>query len=94
MPTSVDNGQCYKQGQPVKIIKGTYKGKKGVYLRSAGKVSAAVSITGDRIQERTLRLSSFAPIESGAEKKERLMAEILDLRRRLKDLEVEVKELK
>ena len=85
------------KGDKVNIVGGKYKGRKGVFLRKAGLLSAAVSIDGDSVKERTLRLKSIEVNRKGrttnTTTKEDILKEIADLSRRLKDLELKIKYL-
>jgi hypothetical protein len=48
------------KGQRVRIVAGTYKDNgAGTYIEACGKISCRVKVDGDKVQERTLRLSSI-----------------------------------
>ena len=71
---------------------GKYKSnKEGVYLREAGLISAVVKVKDDSRMERTLRLTSIR-LKKDVDK-DRIVNEIADLTRRLRELETKVKEL-
>ena len=89
-----------KTGDRVKIVAGKYKKNgEGVHLRPAGFISAAIKVKDDKKQERTLRLSSIELMEmeprtsASATTREELLEDIADLTKRLKELEVKVKQL-
>jgi SMC interacting uncharacterized protein involved in chromosome segregation len=50
------------KGQRVRIVGGVYsKYRTGTYIEKCGKVSCRVKVDGDKVQERTLRLTSIEP---------------------------------
>ena len=83
----------YKRGDKVKVIKGSYKGKEGVFLRLAGEQSAAIAIKGDSQQERTLRRTSIKLKEVKAPTKAELIQEVREITSRLEELRLMLLEL-
>jgi ribosomal protein L24 len=89
-----------ERGDVVTIIAGNYKGKQGEYRRPAGRLSAAIAIEGDSVQERTLRLTSLKlktpnkkDSNTNTKKKEAIIEEITKLQLRLEELRLQVKDL-
>lgn len=83
----------FKRNERVKIVKGTYQGKRGVFLGPAGKMSARVKIDGDdTVQERTIRLTSITKdtVEITREEYNEMRDVIAMLTARIERLEMEL----
>jgi hypothetical protein len=60
--TIIMGSHTYTVGQPIVIVKGNYKSfGNGIYIGSAGRISARIKIDSDTCSERTLRLDSIRP---------------------------------
>ena len=88
---------------PILVIKGKYKGWKGVYISPAGLMSARVKLDGDTQEERTLRRTSIILtkkkknsvdddlVAMDRQEYDELVNEIADLAKRLRKLELKLK---
>lgn len=50
---------AHKHGDKIHVKGGKCKGRSGIYLGAAGRISARVKLEGDKTSERTLRMSSI-----------------------------------
>ncbi len=80
----------FKRHERVRIVKGSYEGKNGIFLGAAGKVSARVKVDGDTVQERTIRLTSIAKdtVEITREEYNEIRDEMAMLTARIERLEI------
>ena len=87
-----------KDGDPINVIAGKYKGRKGIYKRPTGLMSVVVKLDGDN-QAKTIRMRSIEKssttnadtITIDRAEYEQVNKEIADLSEAVRRLEIKIK---